>query len=229
MLLKMLPRIFELYGLTEDPSSTADAYFNLPINLQTVCVKEQFNELESYLQKLDEQSWNYLKEKTKPLLSKKDSKRNRGWEGLINIFNQAKAYSYLCDIGCECVQFIHESCTKLSRKTPDLRAKLASYNLLCEVKTMNISQDEAERRGTAPLFRPDVQLSKGFFDKLDSNIETARAQLSDYDNYHNLNAKWILYLIINYDDFFKRAEHFYRDQIDAHITQHHISNIEVVY
>jgi hypothetical protein len=95
------------------------------------------------LQGLDAAAWNFLKSELEPLLTAQDAKR--GWQPLWDRLNQAKAYNHLKDARYRNIEFISPS-TVRGQQTLDLRAELNTTRVLCEVKTIDISEIEAERR-----------------------------------------------------------------------------------
>jgi hypothetical protein len=79
-----------------------------------------------------------------------------------------------------------------------LRARDGSALVLCEVRTINISEIEATRRHTGGVGTTETQLSAGFFTKLASDLAEAKAQMDAYDA--NPGVKKIAYVIVNFDD-----------------------------
>ena len=66
----------------------------------------------------------------------------RGWQALFDILSEARAFGHLQSIGCTGVHCI--AC--MDKKTPDLGASSDGRSVFCEVKTINVSEDEAEKR-----------------------------------------------------------------------------------
>src|ERR1039458_3272431 len=66
----------------------------------------------------------------------------RGWQALFDRLNEAKAYRYLTKIGCSSVVFI----PRTIKQTPDSEGWLEGQQILCEVKTINISDEEVNAR-----------------------------------------------------------------------------------
>jgi hypothetical protein len=86
------------------------------------------------------------------------------------------AANYLTRSGYNQVEFIPRSVVKRQR-TPDLCARDGSALVLCEVKTINISEIEATRRHTGGVGTTETQLSARFFTKLASDLAEAKAQI----------------------------------------------------
>jgi hypothetical protein len=162
------------------------------------------------LQGLDAQAWANLKAEVTPLLMAKGPVR--GWQSLIDILNHARAFNYLRKIGCTSIRFIPRSRTK-RRRTPDLAAELEGAKVLCEVKTVNISKDEAERRLSGGVGTSTDVLSPKFFRKLDRDIAQAKEQMTTHDPEA---AHRIVYVIVNFDD----PLHEYADRYEAQISEH---------
>ena len=139
-----LPRIYELRDLLPNPPPPGAYFCNLDKSLAEIPQKlRQFRDLERDLQGLDAAAWNFLKSELEPLLTAQDAKR--GWQPLWDRLNQAKAYNHLKDARYRNIEFISPS-TVRGQQTPDLRAELNTTRVLCEVKTIDISEIEAERR-----------------------------------------------------------------------------------
>jgi hypothetical protein len=170
-----LPRFYELKQLS-DPSNK-DAYFqNFEDHLQDKACFKTFVPWEENLQGLDGAAWVSLKSKASTYL--KRNKKARGWRQLFDALGQACAYNYLRKHeGCSAVHFIPES----NGETPDLEGVCDHERVLCEVKTINISDDEvAARRKPSVVSNACSQLEDGFFRKLDLDIAKARSQLKSY-------------------------------------------------
>lgn len=217
-----LPRIYELRDLLPNPLP-ATAYFqNLDKLLAEFPPKlRQFRELENLLQCLDLPAWRFLKSELEPLLRAKDT--TRGWQPLVDKFNQARAYKHLKDRGCTNIEFIKP----LPAKTPDLSASLDSELVLCEVKTINISNLEANRRRNGGVIDIQVQLEHGFFFKLESDLDRAREQISSYAG--DDPARKMVYFIVNFDDLLHEYADRYRTQIDRFMRDHPVTDMEVFF
>jgi len=163
-----LPRVFELRDLVGQ-SLSPDAYFqSFEQSLSEIPQKlKQFRDIERDLQGLDADAWTFLKGEVAPLLAAKDSKR--GWQSLFDKLNQAKAYNYLKSAGYLNIRFVPPSAVK-GQQTPDLQAD----RVLCEVKTINISEIEANRRDSGGVGTSTDNLDEGFFRKLSSDLRKAK-------------------------------------------------------
>ena len=114
------------------------------------------------------------------------------------MFNEARGYVHLqrCGLG---IAFIPPA----DRKTPDLRAILTGAPVLCEVKTINISQDEAEHRervaqGVFEVSSTPGQVTAGMLSKVTNDIADGLAQLDSEDPHHA--ARHIVFTVLNFDD-----------------------------
>jgi hypothetical protein len=142
----------------------------------------------------------------------------RGWEALWNKLNQAKAYDYLKRSGYSHAAFIPPSVVK-GKKTPDLEAGNGASKALCEVKTINMSEVEAERRQTGGVGTSEDQLNAAFLGKLGSTLRSAKNQIGAYDPKDKY--KKIAYLVINYDDSLHEYGGAYRVQIEQYLKLSH--------
>src|SRR6267154_1846259 len=167
----MFPRLRELqerFGGAASPGT-----YNFEANDNVIALK-CFREIEADLEGIDQESWNLLKSEAIPLLRRSD--KLRGWQALFDKLNEAKGYRYLKQIGCTNVRFIPRSRSR-GLKTPDLEAFLASTRVLCEVKTINISQDEVRARNGSSVKSILTKLPLEFFNKLRATLEVARCQM----------------------------------------------------
>jgi hypothetical protein len=211
--------------MAQSPPS-AEAYFSdfdnkrqeNPVRLK------HFRDIEAELEGFDESAWSYLKAQLAPLLAVKIAKR--GWQALFDKLNEAKGYYHLVSIGCTNVEFIPVSSVN-GQRTPDLQGALAGARVLCEVKTINMSEVEATRRTSGAVGSITLQLPDGFFRKLTSDIETAESQMAAYDADNFVRR--IVYIIVNFDDIRHQYADDYSAQINSFITAKSMLQIEVVF
>jgi hypothetical protein len=211
----VLPRIYELRDLITDPTSP-EAYFqNFESNFDSSFhIREIYDRWEVELQGLDGDAWEFLKSEASPYLMHKD-RNGRGWQQLFDILNQAHAYSYLKSIGCSTIRFIPRA-NQPSTRTPDLEAVLSSSRVLCEAKTINISQGEVRARNEFTVRQINTQLDEGFLRKLSSAISEAKDQLRAFD----ATGKDGCYVYINpcFNDFLGEYKEEYFKQIDQYLS-----------
>jgi hypothetical protein len=217
--------VYELRDLIEDPSAPG-AYFQDFDNLvrDHPDVMQYWFAREEELRGLDVVSWDFLKNEARPYLTRRD--QNRGWHQLFTILNQARAYNYLRDIGCSTVQFIPRATLK-GEETPDLEAELNSLTVLCEVKTINISDEEAVARVDFKARTTTGRLEPGFFNKMTSDIKKAKEQMDSYDP--RTNVRRIVYLVVNFDDLLGDCKEQHFKQVDQYLAQNKFPGIEVVF
>jgi len=221
---KKLPRIYELRDLLPDPLPPKAYFQNLDKSLSEIPQKlRQFREIEKDLQGLDTAAWSFMKSELAPLLNARDAKR--GWQPLFDKLNQAKAYNYLRCTGYTNVKFVPPS-SVAGRETPDLQAELDMGTALCEVKTINISDIEADRRFCGGVGSVTDQLNAGFFGKLASDLAKANSQISVHDA---SATKRIVYVIVNFDDSLHEYADRYQDQIKHYMSEHPIPDLQVVF
>ncbi len=165
-----LQRVLEVRAVAINLGSPTAFFQSKDDKLENPVKRPFFIELERDLQALDVQAWKHLKSEICERLKQKTELR--GWQQLIDIFNEAKGYRYLSSIGCTDIAFVPRS----KIKTPDLRAVRKTTKVLCDVKTINISDNEAERRFTGGVGTTLAQLPDGFFNKILNHLKTASAQ-----------------------------------------------------
>lgn len=222
---QVLPRVYELIDLIEDRSDPS-AYFqtfddsirNEPSKAKVWLARER------ELQRLDSESWSSLKSETRPYLTARHA--SRGWEQLISILNQARAYNYLLDEGCQPIHFIPRASSN-GIKTPDLFGVLKGKNILCEVKTVNISETEANRRKNGGVGSSTDSLPSGFFKKLSDDLLVAKEQMEAYDN--SVGVGRIAFIVPNFDDFLAEYKEHYFAQIDKHLAAEPVHGLDIVF
>ena len=190
---------------------------------------KHFEHLEAELTGLDDAAWAYLRAQAIPLFEKKHPLR--GWQAAFDKLNEAKAYNYLTRLGCTGVNFIPVS-SEAWKKTPDLKAKLGSQEVLCEVKTINPSDVEAHRRSSVAKGQFVVRSTQGslpeaFFDKLTRTVAMATKQMSSYRPQGD--ARQIVYVILNFDDSLNEYVDDYLEQIHGFVISSTLAEIELVF
>jgi len=237
MLRDILPRVHELRDLIEEPNEIS-AYFrdfdNSILNDPSGDLKMRvWLKFELEYQRLDKDSWEFLKDEAEVYLTKPDPKGLRGWQQLITILNQARGYIYLVGIGCSKVMFIprqkRKTHPKKSGKTPDLQGTFRDGRLvLCEVKTLNRSVKEVERFNNKEVGEIKNRLEPGFLEtKLKGAINEAKNQLTLYNA--DQNVRRIVYIIPNFDDLLGEYKTEYYEQIDQHLRDYIDPDLEVVF
>jgi hypothetical protein len=185
-------------------------------------IKGVYRQWERVLEGIDSQGWGHLKREAVPRLTKRD-KKGRGWQQLFDILNEARAYNYLKSIGCKHLRFIPRS----RQRTPDLEGSRASDRVLCEVKTINISDEEIAARTGPPKARSlPIAITAGFLKKLRATVDTAKQQMLAYDS--GGTAVHFVYLNILFDDFFAERKEAYFQQIDECLIDAPVTGVRLV-
>jgi hypothetical protein len=215
-----LPRIYELWKQSYEASDAYD--FEIKDDPSQA---KHLRDIESELQGLDVASWERLKCDLIPLITKRDARRD--WQPLLDKLNEAKGYNYLVRIGCTEVEFIPRSLTK-GQQTPDLHGRFGSARVLCEVKTINISEAERAFREGGVVRSILTRLPPEFFNKLKSTLETAKNQMATY--YPTATEiRQIVYVIINYDDVLHEYARDYATQLEAFIATKPVPDLEIAF
>jgi hypothetical protein len=223
---EMLPRLFELKEAVPDPTHP-DAYFqHFEERIESDHVRSLYLRVERALGLLDADAWHDLKERAVPFLTVRDAKR--GWQALFDTLNEAKGYAYLRSLGCTEVAFIKRK----NKKTPDLRARQHGRPVLCEVKTINLSQDEADRRhrvhqGEIRAFSVPTHVTPQMLEKVRSTLVHAVAQLDHEDRPRT--ARRIVFTVLNFDDSVCDYQAEYIADIDGHLTANPVTDAELVF
>lgn len=220
-----LLRVYELRDLIEDPSNPHAYFQSFEETIRTESSKRQvWLAREREFNRLDDDSWEFLKTEALPYLTSRD--RLRGWSQLISMLNQARGYNFLVDQGYRNVRFIPRATAK-SMETPDLEAEAGPTKVLCEVKSLQISLTEAERRASGGIGTSTVQLEAGFFNKLTSDLVKARRQMHSFND--SPGTRRIVFVVPDFDDFLGEYKQSYFEQIDAFLASDPVPDMDVVF
>jgi hypothetical protein len=218
-----LPRLYELRDLIADRTSP-DAYFHdFETLLQDDLARAVFIRWEEKLQLLDAHAWKALKDEASQYLIRRDPRRSH--QQLFDILGQADGYQHLRNIGCSTVRFIPRS-DKEGLRTPDLEGFIDSQRILCEVKTINISDDEIRARCEHTARVIESQLDEGFFRKLRFDVTEASDQTHRHDAAGN--GRHLVYVNICFDDWAHYFTHAYLRQIEQYLKDNPVPEVEVV-
>jgi len=215
-----LERIRELVAMAED-ARRPESY---PRNFDRSVAANALNRkllahYERDLRTLDPEAWRALKAAAiKRLIRKK----RKGWEPLFDILNEAKAYAYLAALGCTGIQMIPPS---YEYKTPDLRADLNGRLVLCEVKTINMSDDGRTISAAGSSSPRGRCLSEEFLGgKLTWTLRAAKAQL---DAFPAPGARKIAYVVFTPDHSLNGCADDYSLQLTAFLMERPPEGVEV--
>jgi hypothetical protein len=215
-----LPRISQLRDYSVNLNSLKAYFRGDDDKLSNPQKRKFFVALEQELQGLDPEAWEFLKCEALPRLKARHP--TRGWQQLFDTLNEGKGYNFLVRIGCKDIKFIQKTGNS---KTPDLQGFLESAWVLCEVKTINVSKDEANRLTNGGVQTKRLYLEKEFFNKLSSDICIAASQLSAFDK--DSASRRIVYMIFNFDDRLHEYADEYRKQIESFIAGTSLPDVEI--
>jgi hypothetical protein len=230
-----LPRIFELKDTQCDPLHPNSYFRDFERSLKDEPGKlKAFLDLERRLAVLDFDAWADLKHRAAGLLQTRT--HGRGWEALFDVFSEALGYCFLVSIGSTNIRFIPRAQEIKRRaqniKTPDLEGHLHGDLVLCEVKTINISGVEAERRhrihhGESLIVDGSMKVGDGFLRKLISDLEYAVKQLDARDTQRK--ALRFIFTVVCFDDWVGDCYPEYFRQIDEHLLANQVSGAQIVF
>lgn len=220
----MLPRIYELSDSLQNPGRSDNYFQGIGSLISGESIKlKVLKDIEAELQVLDDAAWSVLKNKVKPYLQKKIPQR--GWQQIFDLLNEAKGYIYLVSLKCQSVEFIPES----DQKTPDLKAKLGTKTVLCDVKTINPSEEEVDgRQKKIALKTPLSSLTPQFFNKIFDTVKAAKEQMEAYC--FTENTMRIAYVILNFDDLLHDYAHsHYSLELEEFKSCNFFPGIEIIF
>ena len=196
------PRLGELASFHREISTSRFYGFPHSQHLEIEEVRRKFQALEEDLSCLDQESWQFLLNEARDLtLLKSDP---RGWNQLFEKLNETKGYRYLQELGCSDIRFIPRS-TATGIETPDLLGKLDARHIICEVKTLNRSDNYYDRVRTPRVTEPPIALEDGMARKVESILSKALSQLLAFGSANDLR---VVFLIVNYDYPFEYVENY---------------------
>ncbi|MCC6914749.1 MAG: hypothetical protein IT566_13690 [Rhodospirillaceae bacterium] len=211
----MFDRVKELIAAAEDarrPHSYARGFEGL-LAASAVAPKI-LADYERTLSLLEGDAWRALKESAVKRLIRN---KKKSWEPLFDLLNEAKAHAYLGALGCTDIRMVPPS---YDYKTPDLKAELNGGVVLCEVKTLNMSDDERTVRDGGPAYLSEKFLTG----KLTWTLRAAKAQL---DAFPSAAARKIVYLVFNPDESLHGHADDYAPQLKAFLTAFPLEGVEV--
>lgn len=186
-------RIKELLAAAQDarrPTSYA-RYFE-SFAAASAVMQSLLADYEQDLRALDAFSWAALKSAAFKRLIRNPQ---RGWEPLFGMLNEAKAHAYLTSLGCTCIEMIPPS---YDDKAPDLKADLNGALVLCEVKTIHMTNDARITNAADRASQARGALSEDFLrGKLTRTLRAAKAQL---DAYPSTAARKMVYVVFTPDE-----------------------------
>lgn len=174
---------------------------------------------ENDLRSLDQNAWEYLRDKARRIAVQKHKVRR--WQALFDCLDEAKGYSFLRELGCDEIKFVPTSKTK----TPDLQARLDGRLVLCEVKTINASDDGVGRRNAGGIQRHENSVSDKLLAKVARTVESARDQILEFAS--DRDCRKIVFLILMFDDLLREYAPEYDAQVRAYVSKQSLGDVEV--
>lgn len=145
-----------------------------------------------------------------------------GWDPLFGILNEAKAYASLAARGCSAIQMIPHS---YDYKTPDMRAQSEGRLVLCEVKTITLSDDARTICAADDATRHRRSLSDHFLHgKLTRALHDAKAQL---DAVPSAAARKIVYVVLHPDESLADCAAAHSVQLQTFLKESPVPGVEV--
>jgi hypothetical protein len=158
---------------------------------------------------LDPLSWKALKGKA--LAHFRHHRDGQHKQGFFSQLSDAFAYRYLVRRGFADVRILRED----GRTKPDIAYRSKGKQQFCEVKTINISTSEIERRSSGKYEDRGCyqQLGTGFLGKLASDLRVAQRQIEAQ------GATGIIFILVHFDDFTFDHYSSYRSQLCGFVRQ----------
>jgi hypothetical protein len=167
---------------------------------------------------LDDPSWQVLRGKASDHFL--DHREGQLKQGFFNQLNDAFAYQHLTSMGCSDIAILAED----GKPCPDISYIDGAGNAFCEVKTINISNDEIERRSSGGVINSGQlysSLGPTCIKKLNDAIDRAVAQMT------KRGAVGLVYILMHFDDFTHDHLDQYRQQISECLALHSARQVVV--
>lgn len=165
---------------------------------------------------LDSESWGILK--AKAVAHFRDHRPGQLKQGFFNQLNEAFAYRHLLRQGSTAVRMLPET----GERVPDLQYIAGRVRKHCEVKTLNISDEEISRRESANAFsNVYLGLGDGFFKKLSDAVATGRSQIAAQ------GTEGLVYVVAIWDDMALDYYRVYRRQLASFAREKSIDNVHI--
>jgi hypothetical protein len=159
---------------------------------------------ENRLRQLDERSLKQILERIAPILLRCNRSEIRTWTPLFEILNETKGYEHLLALGYTTVSFIPRRESSHTPSTPDVYGVAGFGEALCEVKTVNISDDDISRFGK--IQGPRHGIPEGLKLKVACDYNQARKQLhSSFTPVRGEQVRRICYFCFTLDLSFQLA------------------------
>jgi hypothetical protein len=187
--------------LTRDMNKTYIALMN---ELRSGLSAEHCEGWEKRLRQLDEQSFQQILERIAPIIPRCNRSEVRTCMPLFEILNEAKGYDHLLALGYATVSFIPRPESSHTPATPDVYGTAAFGEALCEVKTVNLSDEDIAGFG-----KPQdafYGLPEGLKHKIEADYNRACNQLhSPLVQLRGESVRRICYFCFNLDLSFQLA------------------------
>jgi hypothetical protein len=178
----------------------------------TPLIAKHYGAYEDAFETIDDRSWQVLM--VKAIGHFLDHRKGQLKQGFFNQLNDAFAYEHLVSLGCQDVSILVEDGTTC----PDISyVDDAGQPRFCEVKTINISEDEIARRTSKQIFSSaDLYATLGptYIKKLNEAMDTAVKQMTAR------GAIGLIYILVHFDDFTLDFFESYKQQIRECLASH---------
>ncbi|UEM23680.1 hypothetical protein JL100_013370 [Skermanella mucosa] len=145
---------------------------------------------------------------------------------MSNYWNEAIAYGYLSDIGCQNIKFIPRS-RENGHKTPDIMGYLDGQEIICEAKRVNRSDAEIKRRQDFSVGSGYPNVSAELLAKIRNICKCAGSQISSYAKGRIVHR--LVFLGIEFDDSVGDEAEQHAQQIETYLQQCDFGDLNIVF
>lgn len=207
-------RVQELVDAVREAHPTDSFFADFEASIETVLSKRHhYAVYERAFSGLDCSSWRNLLDKAVAHFHEERPRRRK--RAFFDQLNDAFAYRWLANQGFAEIEVLAEQRGKQAReKCPDIRFRSGREQFYCDVKTIENSEDELERRFSPPRYHDRSEyalLHPTFFKKIDEAIAKGTEQILARGK-HGL-----VFILVHSDSFTINHYRQHRTQIVRHL------------
>lgn len=210
-----MTRVHDLIAAVRTAHPTDPFFSNFETSLRTHPLKRSYYAAyERAFSCLDDSSWTNLRSKAVDHFS--NSRPKGGKAPLFDQLNDAFAYRWLVNRGFSQVTVLPED-RHATLKSPDISFCGCGQQFACDVKTLNVSNDELDRRCAPPKYydwsTTFLTLHPTFFKKIDDAVAKGTKQIRT----HCKNG--LVFILVHSDDYASTFHREHRVRIASHLRR----------
>ena len=213
-------RVRDLISAIRAANPSDPFFFNFEPSLKTHPLKRgYYDSYEAAFSYLDDSSWTNLRSKAVAHFHESRPKQVKG--PLFDQLNDAFAYRWLVNRGFSQVTVLPED-RHATQRSPDISFYCSGKQFACDVKTLNVSNNELDRRRAPPKYydwsTTFRELHPTFFKKIDDAVANGTEQI------RTRCENGLVFILVHSDDYLSTFYREHRVRIASHLrTFRHIA------